>query len=162
MTYEELNTTFKTIAEAMGLSYENGPKDQLNTVLREVDTKYPICYSLPFRQIGEQSSLDGPEFLVFDKYDVQIAFLDIDGTTKRTPDTNNDEKRSIISPQFNNAKVFLNNLYQGELSSLVGSVVSKWSIDALTLYQGMNGSTGALLNFEIKTIATFDCDLIVV
>ena len=63
MTYNELNTVFDTIAVAMGLSYENGPQDQLNTVLREVNTKYPICYSLPFIQVFPQKSDFGPEWL---------------------------------------------------------------------------------------------------
>ena len=162
MKYDELNSLFDTLATAMGLSYENGPKDQLNTVLREVNTKYPICYSLPFIQLGNQSSETGPEFLNYDLYDVQIAFLDIDGTTKRTPDTNNEEKRSIISAQFVNAKTFLFNLYEGELSGLIGSSILKWDINPLTIYQGMNGGTGALLEFKIKTLSTFDCDLVVI
>ena len=162
MTYNELNTVFDTIAVAMGLSYENGPQDQLNTVLREVDTKYPICYSLPFIQVFPQKSDFGPEWLNYDMYDVQIAFLDIDGTTKRTPDTNNEEKRSILNAEFNHAKTFLYNLYEGELAGLVGSSVESVTINPLTIFQGMNGATGALLEFKIKTLSTFDCSLVVV
>jgi hypothetical protein len=162
MTYSELNTLFETIATAMTLSYENGPKDQLNTVLRNQATKYPICYSLPFIQIGEGSSVNGPEFLIYDEYMVQIAFLDIDGTSRRTPDTNNAEKRSILDAMFIQAKIFLYNLYEGSLDELQNTQVMEYSIDPLTAFYDQNGATGALLEFKIRTPATFDCAQIVV
>ena len=162
MTYNELNNLFETLATAMGYEYENGPQDQLNTVLMSSATKYPIIYSLPFIQLLPKPSDFGPEWLVTDRYDVQIAFLDIDGTTNRTPNTNNAQKRSIINEQFNQAKIFLNNLYGGSLNSLAGAEISKAMIEPLTLFYSMNGATGALLSFEISTIATFDCNDIVI
>ena len=42
MTYNELNNLFETLATAMGYEYENGPQDQLNTVLMSSATKKHI------------------------------------------------------------------------------------------------------------------------
>lgn len=162
MTYSELNSLFETIITAMGLSYENGPKDQLNTVLTETDTKYPIGYSLPFKQVATKSSSSGPEWSVYRLWDIQVAFLDIDGTTKRTPDTNNEEKRSIISEQVENANIFLYNLYYANLEVLESVTVEKYEINALTMFQDMNGATGALLDFRLRTLSPLDCQKIVV
>lgn len=161
MTYNELNTLFETIATAMGLSYEEGGLNQLNTVLRDVNTKYPICYSLRFIQVFDPNKSDTPEDDNISSFNVQLLFLDIN-ETKQAPDTNNADKRNNISRQFEYANQFKYNLKYGSLAGLDAITFKFKEINALDRNQGMNGEQGAVLEFSLTTLADYDCQELVV
>lgn len=159
MTYSELNSLFNTIALGLGMKYEEGDIDQINTVYSQQD-KYPLCYTVYISQVGNSSTSDGPESLNVDIYDVQIFFLDISGNTNQAPDLNNLERRYIVNAMFTKAKNFLFNLYESEVVP-EGTFIENWQIKPLRTFQDFNSSTGASLEFTILTLSSNDCEVIV-